>query len=481
MVKYFTNILYFTFATSLFFFCICQNQPGKPFERISPRLVWKTEDLSSTPEEVDSIRFRVYSTNNKFHDTIRATFHFKDHRGILTVPAESKLTILVEGLDAEGVLVYKGKVEVEDASKEDIEIVLDGADLTPKKVSDVEIKALSACNFSISWKDNSKNESGFIIQYKNGDGTFTSIDTVQKDITTYLHTKAKYSRLQTYAVTAYNNAGTSARSIDSILSPQVEIPNKAPVFIVDAISLNKNIYIGQTYKIPLKVFDPNCDPVSIEACSLLTISADTAYLSPKISDLGKIKLWLVATDDIDLSDTLFLSSEVRDSIRPQITLKGSDTIRLAVQDRYVEPGATAIDNVEGNISDRISITGEVLTSKEGQYTKEYSVTDSFGNSAISKIRHIHVANGALPDGVSPVIFFIGEDTLTHISGTQFTDPGVYALDNRDDSLSITNAIKSNGTVDIGRVGVYQIRYTVSDSKGNKDERFRYVRVIEGEM
>lgn len=46
-------------------------------------------------------------------------------------------------------------------------------------------------------------------------------------------------------------------------------------------------------------------------------------------------------------------------------------------------GVSATDNVDGNISSRISITGSVNTSVQGNYTLKYTVSDNAGNIASS--------------------------------------------------------------------------------------------------
>src|SRR5690606_2241154 len=53
-------------------------------------------------------------------------------------------------------------------------------------------------------------------------------------------------------------------------------------------------------------------------------------------------------------------------------------------DPYVEPGATAQDNFDGDVSDKIEISGDVDTSTIGTYTVTYTVSDSVGNVATAE-------------------------------------------------------------------------------------------------
>ena len=64
-----------------------------------------------------------------------------------------------------------------------------------------------------------------------------------------------------------------------------------------------------------------------------------------------------------------------------ITLTGSSTINLTVGDTFTDPGATATDGVDGDLTSSITTSGSVDTSTAGIYTISYSVTDAAGNVA----------------------------------------------------------------------------------------------------
>lgn len=80
-----------------------------------------------------------------------------------------------------------------------------------------------------------------------------------------------------------------------------------------------------------------------------------------------------------------------DNEKPMITLNGEKEITLYVNDVYKELGVTAIDNYDGDISDKVVITGKVDTSNAGVYNLIYSVTDSSGNMS-STSRNVNVIN-----------------------------------------------------------------------------------------
>lgn len=74
----------------------------------------------------------------------------------------------------------------------------------------------------------------------------------------------------------------------------------------------------------------------------------------------------------------------KDVIAPVIKLKGQKSISLKVGATYEEPGFTAEDECDGDISDSVTVKGKVNTKKAGTYTISYKVKDSSGNETVVK-------------------------------------------------------------------------------------------------
>ena len=70
---------------------------------------------------------------------------------------------------------------------------------------------------------------------------------------------------------------------------------------------------------------------------------------------------------------------VRDTTVPVITLNGDATVSLYVDDVYIDPGATALDPVDGILTGNIFVTGTVNTAVIGSYVLTYQVLDAAGN------------------------------------------------------------------------------------------------------
>ena len=80
-----------------------------------------------------------------------------------------------------------------------------------------------------------------------------------------------------------------------------------------------------------------------------------------------------------------------DSISPVLTLFGESTIRLKSGNSWNDPGASALDNVDGDLSNVITVIGSVNSGQAGTYYLRYNVSDNSGNSANEVIRTVIVS------------------------------------------------------------------------------------------
>jgi hypothetical protein len=82
-----------------------------------------------------------------------------------------------------------------------------------------------------------------------------------------------------------------------------------------------------------------------------------------------------------------------DDVPPVITLNGSASVSIIAGSNYQDAGATAIDNVDGDVSDQIVVDNPVNTSRVGTYTVTFTVADTMGNTA-SATRMVTVRQAA---------------------------------------------------------------------------------------
>ena len=85
-----------------------------------------------------------------------------------------------------------------------------------------------------------------------------------------------------------------------------------------------------------------------------------------------------------------VSFNVTDNTAPVITLKGEQSVTVKVGENYEDAGATAHDDVDGDITQSIEITGLIITGTPGVYTLTFKVKDKSGNAAVSVVRTIKV-------------------------------------------------------------------------------------------
>lgn len=96
---------------------------------------------------------------------------------------------------------------------------------------------------------------------------------------------------------------------------------------------------------------------------------------------------------------------IEDKEKPVIKLIGKTNRNLLKGYNYKEAGYQVFDNCDGDISNKVTITGQVDTNTVGTYTITYKVKDSYGNEAVA-YRKVNVIN---PDTSKNVIYLTFDD------------------------------------------------------------------------
>jgi len=124
------------------------------------------------------------------------------------------------------------------------------------------------------------------------------------------------------------------------------------------------------------------------------------------------------------------SSDNNDTTPPVITLIGSANVSVTQGDNYTDEGATATDNVDGDLTSSISVSGNVDTATIGNYTLTYSVSDSSGNSA-SATRNVEVTE-INPDLVGAWTTTFSDGNSTAVQVLTLNSDGTGSVDNEWD-------------------------------------------------
>lgn len=146
---------------------------------------------------------------------------------------------------------------------------------------------------------------------------------------------------------------------------------------------------------------------------------------------------------------------------PVITLAGDNPLTVEKGQEIPEPGYTAEDDVDGDVTEAVAITDE-----DGK--RIYTVTDAHGNVGKAEREIVYV------DTTPPEITLTGFAEMTIQPGDSFTDPGAAAQDLGDGDL--TASVTTEGTVDPETPGDYTITYSATDSAGNTGTATRLVHV-----
>lgn len=157
-----------------------------------------------------------------------------------------------------------------------------------------------------------------------------------------------------------------------------------------------------------------------------------------------------------------------DKTKPVVTLKGANPATVAVHYPYIDAGANASDNLDGDVSANMVIQNMVDTSRVDTFFVSYIAYDKNGNFSDPVRRTVYVI-----DTVAPVIMLIGPDTLIVPLGGPVNDPGVVITDNYYTGLK---AVVTDN-INLNKDGWYWYKYDVSDPSGNKAKQvIRHVKV-----
>ena len=82
-------------------------------------------------------------------------------------------------------------------------------------------------------------------------------------------------------------------------------------------------------------------------------------------------------------DTITEPEATADTSVPLITLIGPASVDLIKGDTYTDLGATAVDNIDGDLSSSIVVGGDIVDiNSVGVYVIRYNVSDAAGNTAL---------------------------------------------------------------------------------------------------
>jgi hypothetical protein len=160
-----------------------------------------------------------------------------------------------------------------------------------------------------------------------------------------------------------------------------------------------------------------------------------------------------------------------DKTRPVITVlqyanknDGTWHVEASRDNNYVDAGATCSDMVDGNISQDVEVSGDVVNmAAVGTYKINYNCEDSAGQTAITATRTVVVSDSTCPTCTIP-----GElTTITVEASFPYTEEVSTCTDTLDGAMPDAHVYN---TVDVEKTGTYVLTYSVTDKNGNGDGR-----------
>ena len=111
----------------------------------------------------------------------------------------------------------------------------------------------------------------------------------------------------------------------------------------------------------------------------------TDHITIDASDVndGKVGTYTVVyrVEYLDKTAEETRTVNVVDKEPPELTLTEGEHITVRTASKFKDPGATAVDDSDGDVTDQITSKGFVDMFNKGDYEIEYTVTDSYGNEA----------------------------------------------------------------------------------------------------
>ena len=204
----------------------------------------------------------------------------------------------------------------------------------------------------------------------------------------------------------------------------------------------------------------------------------TGSVNPNI--VGTYTITYNAIDSSGNAATVTRTVNVIDVKAPVITILGSNPATVSGGGTYSDAGATAVDDVDGDVTSKITTTSTVNTNKLGTYTVTYNISDKAGNTATLS-RTVNVVDNILPTvtGVSvPTNWTSGNKTIT-VTGSDTGLSGIAGYYISTSSTKPTTAsawtTRTSTTWTVSRgSGTYYI--WVKDGAGNISSTYKSVNV-----
>lgn len=217
------------------------------------------------------------------------------------------------------------------------------------------------------------------------DAGATATDFIDGDITNKIitSTDVNINKAGTYTVnySVTNSSGNTATTSRKVIVREPEMD-------ISIIGDNPyNVMIGNSY---VDQGATATDELDGDITSSITISTDI-----NINKKGNYEITYTATNSLGNKMSATRNVNVYDGAPPILTILGSNPATIAAGSIYNDAGATAYDDVDGDLTSSIITTSNINPNILGSYTVTYSVSDSSDNKVV-KTRTVKVTDQTAP-------------------------------------------------------------------------------------
>ena len=92
--------------------------------------------------------------------------------------------------------------------------------------------------------------------------------------------------------------------------------------------------------------------------------------------------------ELNVDKTIVRKVKIVDKIPPELTINSEPEIYVNLNEEYVRPSYIATDNMDGDITDKVTVESNVNLAAEGEYIEKFTVKDSDGNETSKEIKVI---------------------------------------------------------------------------------------------
>ncbi|MFK7831441.1 MAG: immunoglobulin-like domain-containing protein [Congregibacter sp.] len=137
------------------------------------------------------------------------------------------------------------------------------------------------------------------------------------------------------------------------------------------------------------------------------------------------------------------TAQTADTTPPVLALNGPASLDISLNSNFIDTGATATDDIDGDLTGSIVTTSNVNPAIAGSYSVAYNVTDSSGNAASEMVRIVNVLAPEM------AISMFGPDCFVEIeSGTRGFTATLESGDRFGRDHDIVGDVNGDGVTDL---------------------------------